>query len=106
MVGSATVTTRLSTTSVPATPESYAEALYDAWTMGDRAAAGKVALPQAVTDLFSRPWQTTDGWSFAECSGAAGSIICTWRRPSGQQLLFRVQTGGRSVAVSEVRFQP
>lgn len=101
-----TVTTRPAATTVPATSESYAEALYVAWTKGDRAAAAKVAQPQAVTDLFARPWQAGEGWSFAECSGAAGSIICTWRRPSGQQVLFRVQTGGRSVTVSEVRFQP
>ena len=106
VVAPTTVTTRPTGTSVPATSESYAEALYAAWTKGDRAAAEKVAQPQAVTDLFARAWQANDGWSFAECSGAAGSIICTWRRPSGQQLLVRVQTGGRSVAVSEVRFQP
>ena len=106
VVALTTVTTRLASTSVPATSESYAEALYAAWTRGDRAAAEKVAQPQAVADLFARTWQAGDGWSFGECSGAAGSIICTWRRPSGQQLLFRVQTGGRAVAVSEVRFQP
>ncbi len=106
VAASTTVTTRPTATSVAASPESYAEALYAAWTRGDRAAAEKVAQPQAVADLFARTWQAGDGWSFGECSGAAGSIICTWRRPSGQQLLFRVQTGGRAVAVSEVRFQP
>ena len=101
-----TVTTRPTTTSMVASPESLAEALYAAWTRGDRAAAEKVAQPQAVTDLFARPWRGTDGWSFAECSGAAGSIICTWRRPAGEQLLLRVQTGGRAVTVAEIRFQP
>jgi len=82
--------------------------LYAAWMRGDRAAADKVALTQAVTDLFARQWQTGDGWSFAECSGAAGSVICTWQRPSGQQLLFRIQNmaGGLPVTVSDVRFQP
>ena len=106
VVASTTVTTRPTATSVAASPESYAEALYAAWTTGDRAAAEKVAQPQAVTDLFARPWRATDGWSFAECSGAAGSVICTWRRPAGQQLLLRVQTGGRAVTVAEIRFQP
>ncbi len=96
------------TTAPAATPESYAQALYTAWTRGDRAAAERVAEPEAVSALFSRQWQAGDGWSFAECTGAAGSIICTWERPAGQQLLMRVQnrTGGLPLTVSEVRFQP
>ncbi|MCA1691554.1 MAG: hypothetical protein LC733_04885 [Actinobacteria bacterium] len=108
-VGSTIPTTSPPTTASPASsPEGYAQALYEAWTKGDLAAAEKVAEPQAVADLFARPWQATDGWSFAECSGAAGSIICTWQRPSGQKLLLRVQnlTGGLPVIVSDVRFQP
>lgn len=85
-----------------------AQALYAAWMSGDRAAAAAVAQPAAVTTLFARPWQAGDGWSFSECTGAAGSVICTWRRPGGQQVLFRVQnaTGGVPVTVAEVRFDP
>ena len=103
-----TATSRPSTTSPASSPEGYAEALYAAWTRGDRTAAERVAQPEAVAALFARRWQASDGWSFAECSGAAGSIICTWRRPSGEQLLLRVQnrTGGLPVTVSDVRFQP
>jgi hypothetical protein len=91
-----------------ASPEGHATALYEAWTRADRAAAERVAQPEAVTALFTRRWQAGDGWAFAECSGAAGSVICTWQRPSGQQLLLRVQnrTGGLPVTVAEVRFQP
>jgi len=70
----------------------------------DRVAAGRVAEAEAVTTLFGRRWQASDGWSFAECSGAAGSFICTWARPGGQQVLFRVQNAPAMVA--EVRFQP
>jgi len=96
------------TTAPPSSPEGHAETLYAAWTRGDVAAAEKVAQPQAVATLFARRWQGSDGWSFAECSGAAGSVICTWKRPSGQQLLVRVQSaaGGLPVSVSDVRFQP
>jgi hypothetical protein len=103
-----TVTARPTTTSPAASPEGHATALYDAWTRGDQVAAARVAQPEAVTDLFARRWQASDGWSFSECSGAAGSVICTWRRPGGQQLLMRVQnrSGGLPVTVSEVRFQP
>jgi len=107
VVSTTTVASRPTTTSPASSPEGHAKALYDAWTKGDRAAAAKVAQPEAVTALFARPWQPGDGWAFVECGGAAGSIICTWQRPSGQ-LLFRVQnvTGGVPVTVSDVRFQP
>ncbi len=102
---STTTTARATTTApAPASPEASARALYAAWAASDRAAAAKVAQPAAVDVLFARRWQAADLWSFSECSGAAGSTICAWRRPSGEQLLIRVQnpTGG----VAEVRFQP
>jgi len=85
-----------------------AKAFFAAWAAGDRAAAAKVGQADAVDVLFARRWQAADGWTFSECSGAAGSLICTWRRPSGQELLLRVQagTGGVAVSVAEVRFQP
>ncbi len=103
-----TATPRSTTTAVAASPEGFARTLYDAWTRGDRSAAARVAAPEAVTALFARPWQASDGWTFSECSGAAGSLICTWARPAGQQVLFRVRniTGGLPVTVLEVRFQP
>ena len=109
-VAPATTTTvlRSTTTGAAASPEGRARALYAAWTAGDRAAAANSARPEAVTALFARPWQAADGWTFAECTGAAGSVICTWRRPGGQEVLFRVQNaaGGAPVTVAEVRFDP
>lgn len=103
-----TTGTPRSATTVAMSPEGFARALYDAWTRGDRTAAEKVAAPEAVTALFARAWQASDGWTFSECSGAAGSLICTWQRSAGQQVLFRVRnlTGGLPVTVQEVRFQP
>jgi hypothetical protein len=105
---STTVASRPTTTSASASPEGAARSLYDAWTRDDRAAAERVARPEAVTTLFARRWQAGDGWAFSECSGAAGSFICTWQRPAGEQLLFRVPSaaGGTGSTVSEVRFQP
>ena len=100
---SSTVSPRPATTA-GVSPESAAKSLYDAWTKGDRAAAANVAQPSAVTVLFARTWGAGDGWAFSECTGAAGSFICTWTRPGGQQVLFRVQNAPASVA--EVRFQP
>ena len=98
-----TATSRPPTTA-SISPESAARSLYDAWSRGDRTAAARVAQPAAVTTLFARAWQASDGWAFSECTGAAGSFICTWGRPSGQQVLFRVQS--MPVSVAEVRFQP
>lgn len=98
-----TVTSRPVTTA-DISPEAAATSFYEAWTRGDRAAAARVAQPAAVTTLFARTWQAGDGWAFSECTGAAGSLICTWARPGGQQVLFRVQNAPSTVA--EVRFQP
>jgi hypothetical protein len=98
-----TVTSRPATTAA-ISPESAAKSLYEAWTKADRAAAAKVAQPAAVTTLFARTWQAGDGWTFSECTGAAGSTICTWARPSGQQVLLRVQNAPATVA--DVRFEP
>lgn len=98
-----TVTSRPPATTAPSA-EGAAKSLYEAWTRGDRAAAARVAEPAAVTALFARPWQAGDGWAFSECDGAAGSLICTWSRPAGQQVLMRVLNA--SARVAEARFQP
>jgi hypothetical protein len=98
-----TVTSRPATTT-GLSAEAAAKAFFEAWTKADRAAAARVAQPPAVTALFARTWQPVDGWAFSECTGAAGSLICTWARPGGQQVLFRVQNAPATVA--EVRFQP
>lgn len=78
--------------------------LYQAWTRNDRTAAASVAQPAAVAALFARTWSAGDGWRFSECTGAAGSLICTWSRPGSQQVLLRVLNAEARVA--EVRFQP
>jgi hypothetical protein len=106
---STTIATATTVTSRPATtaavsPEAAAKSLYEAWTRNDRAGAARVAEPAAVTALFSRSWSAGDGWTFSECTGAAGSLICTWSRPAGQQVLLRVLNAPARVA--EVRFQP
>ena len=105
VVPATTVTSRPTTTVPSLSPEAAATALYEAWTRGDRAAAERVAQPAAVNTLFTRRWQAGEGWSFAECSGAAGSTICTWQRTGGQ-LMLRVQNATSGRAVAEVRFAP
>jgi len=105
-VAAAVTTTTTASTPAPASgPEERARAFYEAWTRGDRASAAALGEAEAVTTLFGRTWSAGDGWAFAECSGAAGSVICAWDRPSGQ-LLLRVESasGDKPVTVSEVRF--
>lgn len=101
-------TQRANTTAVAASPEGRARAFYAAWMAGDRAAAASAGRPEAVSVLFARPWQAADGWAFSECAGAAGSVICAWRRPAGQEVLFRIETAaqGTPPTVAEVRFNP
>jgi hypothetical protein len=94
------------------TPQACAQALYDAWKKGDQAAAAQVAEPAAVTKMFSRPYKpipTNSGpvdpyQSGPDCTGAAGSTICTW---TGQdvklEMRVRNATGGLSIRVIEVK---
>ncbi|MFY9781158.1 MAG: peptidoglycan-binding protein [Candidatus Baltobacteraceae bacterium] len=72
--------------------EQASQALYDAWTHGDRNAAAKNATPQAVTELFAQTWHASDGWTFDQCSPGAGQVWCSWNRP-GQNLSLKANAG-------------
>jgi hypothetical protein len=56
-----TTSTTTTTTTLPAgrqpSAEGAASAFLDSWVAGDRADAGKVATPAAVSELFVRPYQ-------------------------------------------------
>ena len=63
-----------------------------------------MATPEAVTDTFALTYQP---WTFAECSGAAGSTICRYTSPAGELLVqVRNLTGGLPMTVTGVRFTP
>jgi len=83
----------------------YVRAAYDAWTAADPSAAARVAEPAAVASLFARTWSATDGWAFARCEGAAGSVFCVWQR-SGEELLIKAQNTTGGAAVNAVQFRP
>jgi len=102
----AATTTTTTATPVPAsTPEDQAKAFYTAWSKGDREAAATLGEPAAVAAIFAHPWSAGDGWAFSECSGAAGSEICSWQGSSQElKLLVRGSTGGLPVTVVDVRF--
>ena len=110
--GSPTTTTTI--TPAPTNPEEFAKALYADWQDGDRTAAATVASPEALDQLFQfayEPLQTnagpTDPYSFQNCEGAAGSIICTWSGQDNAQIVMTVRntTGGLPVLVVNVTRQ-
>jgi hypothetical protein len=84
-----------------------AQAVYDAWTRSDSAAARKNATPSAVATLFARAWSATDSWTFDGCSGAMGHIGCTWSRPGGQLIMMSNNNAGAPFFyVDSVEFMP
>jgi hypothetical protein len=99
---------------VPSTPEGYAQALYAAWKAGDRNAAGKVASPDAVNQIFQFAYQpiptnagAQDPYQFRGCEGAAGSTSCTWAGQGNAQIIETVRndTGGLPILVVGVQRQ-
>jgi peptidoglycan hydrolase-like protein with peptidoglycan-binding domain len=68
--------------------QATSDIVFQAWTRADKATAALEATPQAVTELFARTWEQSDGWTFLQCGGAAGSFYCTWQR-SGEQLVMK-----------------
>jgi len=87
--------------------EAAASAMFLAWEQKNQAAASKHATPAAVSALFARTWNASDGWVFDSCSGAAGSFGCTWNRPGGSLLLVgNDDAGAPFYFVREVTFNP
>jgi peptidoglycan hydrolase-like protein with peptidoglycan-binding domain len=68
--------------------QATSDVVFQAWTQADKATAALEATPAAVTALFAKTWKQSDGWTFLQCGGAAGSFYCTWQR-SGEQLVMK-----------------
>jgi hypothetical protein len=83
-----------------------AQRLYRAWRKNDKKVAERVAGTEAVNTLFARTWRRSDNWRSTSCEGAAGSVVCTWERPS-EKLIIRYKNDPTRPGkrVSEVRFQ-
>lgn len=78
-----TTTTRFTTTttSPPRTAEGVAQALSAAWQDGNRAAARRVATPDAVTQMFEVPAWRLPGFRFGHCVLLSDdSKGCRWFR--------------------------
>ncbi len=99
-----------STLIIPAGPAEAvinpAQRLYRAWRKNDKKVAGRVAQAEAVNTLFARTWRKSDNWKSTSCEGAAGSVSCTWERPS-EKLVIRYKNDPTAPGkrVSEVRFE-
>ena len=87
-------------------PRTAAKQTFTAWENQNKAAALKNATPGAVHQLFSHPFSTSDGWTFENCQGAAGTVFCSWRRSNGHQLRIGVEdeTVAPVFATYEVEF--
>lgn len=84
-----------------------AQRLYRAWRKNDKKAAERVAKAEVVNVLFARTWRESDNWQSTSCEGAAGSIYCTWERPSEKLIIrYRNDPTAPGKRVSEVRFEP
>jgi hypothetical protein len=84
-----------------------AQRLYRARRKHDKKAAERVARTEAVDILFARTWRASDNWHSISCEGAAGSIYCTWERPSEKLVIrYRNDPTAPGKRVSEVRFEP
>ncbi|MCJ7672232.1 MAG: hypothetical protein MUP67_09340 [Acidimicrobiia bacterium] len=112
--GGAAPPTTTTVAAAPTNPEEFAKALYADWQAGDRTAAATVASPEAVEALFQFAYEPlptnagpTDPYSFQNCEGAAGSIICTWSGQDNAQIVMTVRntTGGLPVLVVNVTRQ-
>jgi peptidoglycan hydrolase-like protein with peptidoglycan-binding domain len=58
--------------------EQASQLLFAAWAANDEADARKIASGPAVDTIFARPASDAFGFAFDACSGAAGSVGCTW----------------------------
>ncbi len=83
------MTTPSSDTSSTSTPppnadvQSFAQALFTAWSNNDRTAAAAVANQAAIDSLFAEPSSDAASWTFSGCRHV-GSYYCTWTRAGGQ----------------------
>jgi|GEM_PF-2206651 len=83
-----------------------AQRLYRAWRKGDKKVAGRIAETEAVNMLFARTWRRSDHWRSTSCEGAAGSVFCTWERPSEKLIIrYRNDPTAPGKRVREVHFE-
>jgi hypothetical protein len=87
-----TTSAPVSTTTAPvqsASSEAVARAFFAAWVAHNASALTALGQPAAVTKAKAAWSKTTTGFVFSNCSGAAGSLYCTWVR-RGESVVVRV----------------
>lgn len=84
---------------IPTDPQTYAQALVDAWLDGDRATAESlVADPDDADELFDDD-DIVGVPEFSRCEGAAGSTYCTW---IGQGYEIVIQVANEAASLGEL----
>jgi hypothetical protein len=72
-------------------PEDSALHLFEAWKAGDRAAASEFAQPEAVDEVFSRPYTGPEP-EFQGCAHDVDHYLCNFRYEGGATI-YRVDGG-------------
>jgi len=84
------------------TPAQAAQTFVQAWTAGDRAAAGRCAMAGAVTAIFANSGAGA-AWTFQGCGGPdPGVPICTFVYPGGSARLTLMGTEAQGWKVSQI----
>lgn len=60
------------------------------WRVGNKSAALAKGTSAAVNALFAKTYKATDHWTPESCSGAAGSIYCTWTNDAAKTIRLQV----------------
>lgn len=92
---------------IPATPEDYALAAFDAWLAGETASLETLVAPDVLVVLEEHPVTDPDGWANAGCDAATGQLSCAFESDSGEVLVMLVDlqaaSAGRPGAVVEAQ---
>jgi hypothetical protein len=84
-------------------PPRVAKDLYAAWQDGDRAAAAKVATPDAVTQIFAIDKSEGTDLDFGGCLKTGGTPLpkdCTFSRPGGALVITVSGIDGKRTATA------
>lgn len=73
---------------------------FHAWRDGNHTEAAKYGTATAVTQLYSATYSAAKHWVPDSCSGAAGSIYCTFRDDSGGTIRLHLDDVGTHKVVS------
>jgi hypothetical protein len=88
------------------TDELAARRFFDAWAVGDAAAARRWGTSGAIEQAFDVPNRFAAELAFTACARDGDSVRCTWAGPPGRMVLVVAGGGGTEVQVVAAEFRP